>query len=310
MIDGELRFPVMGSEAHVCVLGGAADLVDQARDRLVQLERRWSRFLPDSEVSALNRSEGRPRIVSAETFEVVSAAVEAWRWSGGHFDPTTAATMTAAGYDHSIAGSTLAPTVPTHVACATPAGIVLDPYPRSITVPPGVTIDLGGIGKGAAADLVATELLRSGADGCCVNVGGDLRVAGRPPRPTGWRIDVDLGPDIDRPVIGLADGSICTSTVRRRTWITAIGPEHHLRDPGDGRPFDTGLATVTVIGAEARQGEVLTKAAFAAGVDRGAELITATGATGFLVTDDGRVVELDGLAPFLAAGAAPSEAIA
>jgi thiamine biosynthesis lipoprotein len=251
--------------------------------------------------------------VSPETFDVVSAAVDAWRWSGGRFDPTVAETMVAAGYDRSRVhgpecswsdGAAGGAEPFEHRAAATPAGIVFDPYPCSITVPAGVTIDLGGIGKGAAADLVARELLEWGAAGCCVNVGGDLRVAGDAPRAQGWQIDIDLGLGLPRPVIGLLDGAICTSTRTRRTWSNTLGPQHHLRDPADGAPLRAGLRTVTVIGPQALQAEVLTKTAFAAGPEEGAAIITGTGATGLLVTDDDTVIELDGLDPFVAAGAA------
>ncbi len=305
MVDTELRFPVMGSDAHVRVIAGDGTLADRARRRLDDLERKWSRFRPDSEISRLNRSTGRPLVVSPETFDVVSAAIEAWRWSEGRFDPTTAPTMVAAGYDRWRAVEPEPDRPPArHLPCATPACIALDPYPRSITVPDGVGLDLGGIGKGAAADLVAAELLDEGAEGCLVNIGGDLRVAGEAPRPEGWRIDNDLGPDPARPVVGLVDGAVCTSTRTRRAWSTDLGAEHHLRDPTDGRPLTTGLRTVSVIGARAIQAEVLAKTAFAAGPAGGPDSIAGTGATGLLVLDDGSVIELDGLEPYLAAGRA------
>ncbi|MEL6981274.1 MAG: FAD:protein FMN transferase [Actinomycetota bacterium] len=298
----------MGSEAHVRVLGGDPSLAQRARDRLADLEQRWSRFLPDSEISRLGRSAGRPQVVSAETFEVVAAAVDAWRWSGGAFDPTVADTMVAAGYrsrssDSSAADEQGSAEAIEYRPAPTPIDLTFDPYPCSITVPAGVAIDLGGIGKGAAADLVAGELLDWGAAGCCVNVGGDLRVAGEPPRPAGWLIDIDLGPGLDRPVVGVIDGAVCTSTRNRRTWTSSLGHQHHLRDPADGSPLETGIHTVTVIGPQARQAEILTKTAFAAGPEAAGELITGTGATGLLVTDADTVIELDGLGPFVAAGA-------
>ena len=73
---------------------------------------------------------------------------------------------------------------------------------------------------------------------------------------------------------------------------------HHLIDPRTGRPATTGLASVTIVSAEAWRAEVLAKAAFLAGVDGASELVAATGGTGLLVTDDGEVVELPGLEPF------------
>ncbi len=305
MADHVARFRVMGSEAHVAIVGGRAGLLDRALARLDELERRWSRFLPDSEISQLNRSAGRPIVVDRTTYGVVAAAVEAWRWSGGRYDPTVGGTMARAGYDRSFdeldARSSAGPV--DHVACPTPIEIDLDPYPGSIAVPDGIELDLGGIGKGAAADLVADELLAGGADGCCVNIGGDLRVAGSPPRPSGWLVEIEPGPGIEPRMIGVAEGAVCTSTRSRRAWVGSLGPEHHLRDPATGRPLSTGLTTVSVVGARALQSEVLTKCAFAAGADEAGRIIAGADATGLLVTDEGRVVELDGLAPFRAAAA-------
>lgn len=303
----ELRFGVMGTDAHVVVLDGPAGLADRARARLDDLERRWSRFLDESEISQLNRAAGRPVVVSPETCRVVVDAIEAWRWTGGDFDPTVGATMIEAGYDRPFprgdrSGPLVASRPVEHRPCPTPADIVVDPYPGSVTLPAGVRLDLGGIGKGVAADLVAAELLEAGAAGCCVNLGGDLRVAGTPPRPGGWTILVEP----ERAVrLGVADGAVCTSTRTRRTWLGSRGPEHHLRDPRTGAPLDTGLATVTVVAATAAQAEVLTKAAFVAGRDRAEAVITGAGATGQLVTDDGTVVRLPGLEPFVEAGSAP-----
>ena len=56
----ELTFRAMGSDAHVIVVGGGPSLVEQARRRIDDLERRWSRFLPGSEVSELTRRAGCP----------------------------------------------------------------------------------------------------------------------------------------------------------------------------------------------------------------------------------------------------------
>src|SRR5205085_2709875 len=72
-------FRAMGSDAHVVVVGGPAGLEERARARIAQLERRWSRFIDDSEVSTLNRCAGAPVRVSAETVELVQRAIEAWQ---------------------------------------------------------------------------------------------------------------------------------------------------------------------------------------------------------------------------------------
>lgn len=315
MVDiQERRFPVMGTTAHVVIVDGPSDLAEQASTRLQQLEARWSRFLPSSELSALHRYAGRPTIVSTETFTVVAQAIDAWHKTDGLFDPTVGNTMIDAGYDRSFdrldtgvaTGSGL------HRPTPTPQDVILDQGCQAITVPDGIRLDLGGIGKGAAADLVAAEMLAGGALGCSVNVGGDVRVVGRSPRPGGWRVaiaggittgSVDHTGDLAEtaPVaVGLSDGAVCTSTTTKRRWSGPAGPENHLRLPTTGAAAASGLATVSIICASATQGEVLTKAALLSGPIEGAARVSDAKATGLFITDTGEQLRLEGFDRFMA----------
>lgn len=90
----------MGSAARVVVTGGDTDaLVGVARRRIDDLERKWSRFLPGSEISALNRARGHAVRVSPDTFDLVQRAVGGWRATDGRFDPTVLGDVLRAGYD-------------------------------------------------------------------------------------------------------------------------------------------------------------------------------------------------------------------
>src|SRR3954464_4275841 len=97
----ERRFRAMGSDAHVVVVG-PRHLAEHAELRIADLERRWSRFDARSEVSALNRHAGDPVVVSPETLELVERALDAWRLTGGRFDPTVLGALLRAGYDRSF----------------------------------------------------------------------------------------------------------------------------------------------------------------------------------------------------------------
>ena len=149
------------------------------------------------------------------------------------------------------------------------------------------------------ADLVSQALLDAGADGVLVNVGGDARVAGESPRSEGWIVEFEnplaFGP------LGyarLAGGAVCTSTRTKRKWTRGGEPQHHLIDPATGAPSWSGLASVTVLSSEAWWAEILAKAAFVAGPRTGRALLASHGVTGLLVSDDGRVDELEGLEAF------------
>jgi hypothetical protein len=94
----ELRFRVMGSDGHVIVVGGPPGLVERARDRLRDLEARWSRFIPASEVSVLNHRAGMWTEVSTETVALLERAQVAQDRTDGLFDPTRLAEVVRAGY--------------------------------------------------------------------------------------------------------------------------------------------------------------------------------------------------------------------
>ncbi len=301
----ETRFRAMGTDAHVIAVGGSTQLLERARARIDDLEARWSRFLPDSELSRLNDAAGRPVIVACVTFELISRAVDGWRLTGGRFDPTVLPALVAAGYDRSF--ETVERDAPASAAPSTPAPgcaeLSLDTIVRSVTLPPGVALDLGGIGKGFAADLVSAELLQDGATGVCVNIGGDLRVRGTPP-DRAWIVEVEAEPGTTpegAPLcVALADGAVATTSSRRRAWRRAGRRQHHVIDPRTGRPVDIPATSVTVVAADAWQAEVLAKAAFVAGTRSEAEqLLEPIGATGVLVDAAGTIRHLRGLEDFL-----------
>ena len=168
----ERRFAAMGTRVHIIVVGGPGDLAFTAGERIDELERRWSRFRADSEVSRLNEAGGEPVAVSHDTYLLVQRACQAWHLSDGAFDPTILPSLEAAGYrdsfdavwaDASLDGRAPAP------GCA---GIELDDRAVTVRLPAEVRFDPGGIGKGLAADLVTGLLMRHGARGALVSIGG------------------------------------------------------------------------------------------------------------------------------------------
>lgn len=276
----ETKFPAMGATAHVLVIG-TNRLLDAARHRLMALEAKWTRFRPDSELSRLN-AVGRAD-VSHDTRDVILAAISGWHDTGGRYDPTILPALRAAGYTRSFAQidgyGTAEPPVPTP-GCA---GIVVSG--NNVSMPAGVELDLGGIAKGYAADLLAAELLALGGRGLCVNIGGDLRVAGESPGGQGWPLYIDGARD--RAKINLAEGAAATSMRTRRVWTRNGVPQHHLIDPSTGAPADSGIAAVTVLAGTATVAEVWAKAAFMTGPDDAARMLSAQDLNGLIVADDG-----------------------
>jgi FAD:protein FMN transferase len=296
----ETRVPVMGAEAHIVCLGARAGTLQRGVEALHELERRWSRFRPDSEISRLNAAGGRPVAVSPATTTLVSLAVEGWQATGGRYDPTVLDAMIAAGYDRSF--SDLHSDSPTSATPAGPTpgcdGMTVDHDRGIVQLPPAVHLDPGGIGKGLAADLVAAMLRADGAAGALVNVGGDIRVIGEAP-PAGWGVDVDL-PGIGDTRLALRDAGVATSGTHRRRWRRDGTERHHLVDPVTGSSAVIPFVGATVVAGSAWWAEILTKAVLLAGsVDDAARTVAGAGAAGLLVDHHGQLHPLADVERFL-----------
>lgn len=268
----ERHVAAMGSHAHVLVNAQGARRADEIADatcrRIEQLEARWSRFQPHSEISRLNARAGRgARRVHRDTLDLVARALEARQLTEGLFDPTLLRPLEALGYDRDLdlvrSGSPVTAREPGSKSSATATDVRVDWEAGTVELADGVGFDPGGIGKGFAADLVSADAMAAGAAGVLVSLGGDLRVRGESPDGGAWRIDVvDPRDDSVRWLVDIVDGAVATSSTLRRSWRSDDGTTvHHLIDPRTRRPSESGVVAATAVAAEGWQAEVLAKIA-------------------------------------------------
>lgn len=297
----ERGFRVMGCQSYVVLHGGIPSMLDDAETRLRELESWWSRFLHDSDVTRANRSAGHPVTVQPDTLAVVTRALDAWRQTDGRFDITTLPALLRHGYTHSATTKVLAPEVAGGRA-STSALVRYDYAMSTLTVPDRSAIDLGGIGKGMAADIVAEELIEAGALGAMVNVGGDVAVLGSPVDDHSWCLGVEdpRDPSQHVAVLRLHAGGIATSGTSIRRWVNAAGGvEHHLIDPALGRPTNSGLVIATVVAADAATAEVFATAAMMLPGEDAMAMLDSVMLAGLAVDADGVVHTTATLKDFL-----------
>jgi thiamine biosynthesis lipoprotein len=311
--ESRRRFACFGATAEVLV-GGRSGVGDEPRaggrpagttapvaamlahGMLRSLHARLTRFDPASELSQLNAAP-EPVVYASRLLRTLArAVVEAGERSGGLVDATLVDELERAGYASSRAGRK--GVEPADVLDggwpARPARprddaawrrIVVDDDARTITRPPWLRIDSGGLGKGLAADLVAEKL--RGHPVFAIDCAGDVRIGGRAGVPR--RVLVEH-PSAGKPIheLTVVDGAVATSGVTRRSWRDGSGAiKHHLLDPFTGQPAWTGVVQATALAPTALEAEILAKAALLSGPDAGRELLRAHG--GLLVLDDASV---------------------
>ena len=261
----------MGSTAEITVVADTTivtDLVSLGQRRVELLEQCWSRFRPTSELVRLNAHAGQgPLEVSDDLLTLVVTMIEGWERTNGLFDPTVLQSVTAHGYDADFT-TVIARDYVGSLQSLQPArgmaDIVVDPIANTITMPAGIGIDAGAIGKGLAADLIVTELLAAGAEGVLMSLGGDLAFAGQAPTTDGWIIGVEDARGGSNEVVATwaftsERGAVATSTTCKRRW--ANGTRHHSIDPRTGALTTSSTVQATVIADRAWYAEVSATAA-------------------------------------------------
>ena len=134
-----------------------------------------------------------------------------------------------------------------------------------LTVPAGVSLDLGATAKAIAADLTAARIADELGCGVLVGLGGDIATAGSEP-DTGWEVlvqDTDGDPSQQ---VSLAPGAaMATSSTQKRRWMSGGYARHHILDPKFGFSAEVVWRTVTVAATSCVRANTFSTAAIVRG---------------------------------------------
>lgn len=247
-----ITFAALGSTCCVLGIGLSDERLEGARRAVLTAHHRWSRFEPESDVSALNVNAGRWVAVPHDLETLLRFAIGAWMVSAGLVHAGVERQLVAAGYSRPLSERQPSPAGALRARPVPPLPALLEVARGRARVQPGFGIDLGGLAKGWLADQLAEQL----AGNCLVNLGGDLRAIGEGPEGRGWPVAIGDG------VVLLTDHGAATSGTSRRRWGPGL---HHLIDPRSGLPAASDLELVSAVTATAARAEVTSKGALLAG---------------------------------------------
>ena len=286
------EFPALGTVNRICIYdGGRTEALDAVQQRVVELENRLSVFRPDSEIWRLNKNAGRrPVAVSPETFHLLATAKEYGRLSEGAFAVTVR--PLSALWNIGKPGATVPE--PDKIEAAqelvNDGDLVLDKETcTAFLVRPGQSVDLGGIAKGYAADEARRVLSQYGVRYAVVDLGGNSRTIGTRPDGSPWRIGIQNPADVRGSYIGtvsVQDETVVTSGVNERFFVKDGVFCHHIIDPCSGRPAQSGLMSVTVVGRSSIKADALSTTVFVLGMRKGAELLKSQNAQAVFASSD------------------------
>ncbi len=264
-----------------------------ACESLVQaLEEKLSVTREESEIARLNAT-GQATL-SADTAAVVEAGLRVHRETEGAF----CLSLYPAGRLWGFTGETKQ--VPSADALEAVRPLVDDGAIRlegkELSLAPGMALDLGGIAKGYAADLLSILLEERQVEHYFLSLGGNVQVGGGKADGSPWRIGIaDPAGGDPVGVLELTDGAVVTSGSYQRNFTRDGKTYHHILDPETLSPAQSGLVSVSVVAESGTLADGYSTALFVMGEKKALEFCAANGIECILITEDGRLVVSEGL---------------
>lgn len=244
--------------------GGDEALLDEAEDRVRELEALWSVTNENSEIYALNHTGAAE--LSPETADLLDTALGLCGRTDGALDISIYPVLRAWGFttgEYAVPdGDALAALLP--LADYTKIQLEGD----TASLPDGMEIDLGSVGKGRTGDILSACLRERGVTSALLDLGGNIQTVGARPDGSPWRVAVrDPEGEGNIGVLEVIDQAVVTSGGYERYFEEDGVRYWHILDPKTGAPARSGLASVTVVGDTGAVCDGLSTALFVMGLD-------------------------------------------
>jgi len=279
----EFERPQMGTVFRIVLYAAEESAANAAAAaafaRIDQLNATLSDYDPQSELSRLSQTSGSGQAVPVgdDLWVMLQASQRIAKQTGGAFDITIGPVVKLWRRARRQGRLPDAQALEQALAAVGHEKIVLNPAGRTAELKePGMSLDLGGIAKGYAADEALEVLRQRGIRRVLVAAGGDVVVSDPPPGKKGWVVAVKamLDPDMPAPYLLLRDAAVSTSGDAFQ-YVVIDGKRYsHIIDPRTGLGLTTPMG-VTVVARKATMSDAYATAIAVLGPGRGLELIEA-----------------------------------
>ena len=240
---------------------------------LYELQNTLDRYSENSELYYVNQNAYREEVaLSPVLFDALKRALDLSRETGGAFNVAIGplVDLWQIGKSDKLPSSE---EIEKKRLLSDYSKIVLDEEKRTVRfLEEGMSLDLGGIGKGFIASKLMDFLKENGVERASINLGGNISLLGESPRGGDWRIGI-RNPDgssseyVD--VVSVPPGySVSTSGSYERFSILEDGKMYsHILSSRTGYPIEGPLRSVTVISSDATLADALSTTAYVEGLD-------------------------------------------
>ncbi len=274
---------------------------DEAFNIIKGIENRMSPLVIDSELYNININAGvKPVRVSEDTYFVIKEGIKYANLTDSKFDITIGPLVTLWG----IGTDRQQVPKPDRIKAVLPLIgselIKLNDKNRSVYLEnKNMSIELGGIAKGYAADIIRDFLIKKGFSKGIINLGGNVLTFGLKAPKIPWKIGVQNPVDSRGNYIGTLDidaSAVVTSGIYERYFEVEGEKYHHILDPHSGYPVDNELLSISIVTPSGIKADAWSTLVFSAGLIRGMKLLESTeDMEGIFITKDKKIYISSGL---------------
>lgn len=281
---------------------GGQKVLDKCFARLQELDDIFNINEENSDISKINKNAGiQPVKVSEEAIYVLKAAKEFAKITDGNFDPTIGPLVKL----WNISGGN--PKVPENQNIKIAKQyvdyekLILDEEKNTAYIEEKMSLDVGGIAKGFAADEMTKILAENKITYGIINLGGNIFAYGSKDvqkKGEQWNIGIKNPLEPEK-------GSGFSVYVKNKTIVTSGNYEryfeangtryHHIIDVKNGYPSQNGVVSFTIVADSSMIADALSTSCFILGKEKGIQFLESLGIEGFCITKDRKLYATKGL---------------
>lgn len=292
---------LMGTTFTGTVYGGKENLLPGLIEELDNLEKETlSAKETNSEIGKLNAMSGQKDgiAISGKLYQWLRATLDISQKSNGALDPTLGGISCLWDF-----GGVKERVPEKEKICASLSKTGYEKVSlqdSAVSIPEGMKLDLGAVGKGIGIDYAAAYLQnRKEVKGAVIALGGSIALIGSKPKMENFHLAIADPRGETGAVLGvlrLPGGSfVSTSGDYEKYFISKGKRYHHILNPDTGYPAESGLISVTVVCDNGLESDGLSTACFVLGKEKGMELLAEYEAEGIIVDEQKNVYVTEGL---------------
>jgi thiamine biosynthesis lipoprotein len=301
-LTSERSFYALGTIINLKAFGKESErAINEAIQRLVDIDDKMSAFKNSSEISKINKNAGfPPQVVSNDTFYVIDKAITYSELSDGTFDPTIRPLVSLWGIGTNSERIPEKNEIEEKLKLVNYRDILLNKTDNYIGLKyQHQSIDVGGIAKGYAADEVINIFIKHDIKSAIVDLGGNIFVLGDKNNGSPWNVGIQnpfepRGNHVG--ILSLKNKSIVTSGNYERFFMKNGESFHHIIDPKTGYPSKSKVISATIISDKSIDGDGLSTGVYIMGIDKAMKLIESLkGIDAIFITEDKNVYITSGI---------------